>query len=375
MQEKILLIGSAGSVGHDMMYLIASMTSNIGVVGADIDVDKGQREVEESLHIAHNLGNYPDLSFKKIDLFDVDGTSNLLREVRPTVVCNLASLGSWWVTRLLPLEVYKKICPIGPWLPNHLTLAHKLMQAIKKSGIETKVVNGAYPDLTNVVLSRIGLAPTYGGGNMDLGVSRIKRIVAREIGVPARSVQVYGVGHHGTYYTAVMDGPYWLKIVVDGKDVTDRFPNEMITRIYQQAGYGAMSSFKGPLVDQMRTASSFLKHVLALYYDTGEVHSCVAGPNGLSGGYPTRLDARGANVVLKGISPERAIEINEAGGRIDGIDRVKDNGTVIYIEENVKLMRETLGYECEELKVSEAEERARELNSMLKKLYERHDVG
>jgi len=370
----LLIIGSAGSVGHDMMYLIASMTSNIRAVGADINEEKGRREIEESLHVAHNLGNYPDLSFRKIDLFDISTTAELLKEIRPSVICNLASLGSWWVTRLLPADVYQKICPIGPWLPNHLTLAYKLMQAVKKAGIETKIVNGAYPDLTNVVLAKIGLAPVCGGGNMDLGCSRIRMIVAREMKVPFRSVSVFGVGHHGTYYTRGLDGPFWLRILVDGEDVSDRFPNERIAELYQAEGYAATTQYRGPLVDQMRTASSFLKHVLAIYHDTREIQTCVTGPNGLPGGYPARLGAEGAEVILPGITLKEAIEINEAGARFDGIERVKDDGTVVFLDENVKLMREAVGYECKELKVSETEERAKELNIKLKKLYEKYNI-
>lgn len=372
--DSIMVIGAAGSVGHDMLYLMASMGLPMKVIGADVDEEKGRYEVEEALHLAHNLGRFPDISFQKIDLFDVEGTAEALKEHRPAVICNLASLGSWWVTRLLPPEVYKKIAPIGPWLPNHLTLAHKLMLAVKRSGIEAHVVNGAYPDATNVVLSKLGLGPTCGGGNMDLGMGRVRRIIAREMGVPYRSVQLYGVGHHGAYYTARMRGPYWVKVVVDGVDVTGEWPNERITRLYLEAGYGALTQFKSALVDQMRTASSFLKHVLAIYYDTGETHTCVTGVAGLPGGYPTRLSRRGAEVVLPGISLEEAVRINEEGARIDGIERIKDDGTVVFCEENVKNMREVVGYECEELKPGESEERARELNRLLRKLYEKYHV-
>ncbi|MBD3172429.1 NAD-dependent epimerase/dehydratase family protein [Candidatus Bathyarchaeota archaeon] len=374
MLDSILIIGSAGSVGHDMVYQIASMGLPIKVIGADVDEEKGKHEIEEALHTAHNFGFYPNLSFEKIDLFDIDGTSEFLKEHNPKVICNLASLGSWWITRLLPPEDYKKVGPVGPWLPNHLTLAHKLMLAVKKSGIDTNVVNGAFPDATNVVLSKLGLEPTCGGGNMDLGLGRVKRVIAREMNVPFRSVQLYGVGHHGAYYTARMSGPYYVKVIVDGKDVSDQWPNEKITKLYQEAGYGEVTQYKSALVDQMRTASSFLKHVLAIYHDTGEVHTCVTGVEGLPGGYPARLSRKGAEIVLPDISREEAIRINEEGGKIDGIEKIKDDGTVVFCEENVEYMREVVGYECTELKPSESEERARELNSLLKKLYDKYNV-
>ena len=374
MLDSILIIGSAGSVGHDMVYQIASMGLPIKVIGADVDEKKGKHEIEEALHTAHNFGFYPDLSFEKIDLFDIDGTSEFLKEHNPKVICNLASLGSWWITRLLPPDDYKKVGPVGPWLPNHLTLAHKLMQAVKKSGIDTSVVNGAFPDATNVVLSKLGLEPTCGGGNMDLGLGRVKRVIAREMNVPFRSVQLYGVGHHGAYYTARMSGPYYVKVIVDGEDVTDQWPNDKITKLYQEAGYGEVTQYKSALVDQMRTASSFLKHVLAIYNDTGEVHTCVTGVEGLPGGYPARLSRKGAEIVLPDISREEAIRINEEGGKIDGIEKIKDDGTVVFCEKNVEYMREVVGYECTELKPSESEERAKELNRLLKKLYDKYNV-
>ena len=42
MLESILIIGSAGSVGHDMMYLLAAMNRPIKVIGADINKEKGR---------------------------------------------------------------------------------------------------------------------------------------------------------------------------------------------------------------------------------------------------------------------------------------------------------------------------------------------
>ena len=372
--DSIMIIGSAGSVGHDMMYQIASMGLPIKVIGADVDEEKGSFEIEEALHTAHNFGFYPDLCFQKINLFDINETVELLKELQPAVICNLASLGSWWITRLLPMEEYEKIGPVGPWLPNHLTLAYKLMQAVKKSGIDTCVVNGAFPDATNVVLSKIGLEPVCGGGNMDLGLGRVKRVIARTMKVPFRAVQLYGVGHHGTYYTSRMSGPYYVKVIVEGEDVTDQWPSERITKLYQDAGYGVITQYKSALVDQMRTASSFLKHVLAIYYDTAEVHTCVTGVEGLPGGYPAQLSRKGAKVVLPGISREEAIHINEMGAKIDGIEKIKDDGKVVFCEKNVENMREVVGYECTELKPSESEERAKELNKLLQKLYDKYNV-
>jgi hypothetical protein len=172
-----------------------------------------------------------------------------------------------------------------------------------------------------------------------------------------------------------MEGPSWYKITAAGEDVSAKFPSKTVASLYAKYGYANMPSFPGPLVDQMKTASSFLKKVLAIYYDKHELIQSVPAPNGLPGAYPCILDAEGAKVTLPGISLEEAIKINEEGGKIDGIERVKPDGTVVYVEKNFKLMKEVVGYECKELKPNEHEERAKELDSKLKKLYEKYNVG
>jgi hypothetical protein len=46
----------------------------------------------------------------------------------------------------------------------------------------------------------------------------------------------------------------------------------------------------------------------------------------------------------------------------------------VFCEKNVEYMREVVGYECEELRPSESEERAQELSRLLKRLYVKYKV-
>lgn len=140
-----------------------------------------------------------------------------------------------------------------------------------------------------------------------------------------------------------------------------------ITKHYREAGYGAVPQLHSNLVDQMRTASSFLKHILAIIHDTAKVHTCVTGVQGLLGGYPARLSRAGAEVVLPDITLEEAIEINKQGAKLDGIEEIKNDGTVVYCMGNVENMRKVLGYECIMLKPGESHERAQELDQLLRK--------
>jgi NAD(P)-dependent dehydrogenase (short-subunit alcohol dehydrogenase family) len=374
--ETLMVTGAAGSVGHDILYYL-SMTNGVKeIIAADVAEEQCRSQIKEIVVSANFLGYYPHISFRKLDLFDEDATAQAINEIAPKVICHCATLGSWWITRLLPPEEYKKVSPLGPWLPNHLTLALNLMRAVKKSGTNARVVNAAFPDLSNVVLAKLSLTPVCGGGNMDFLCGFVRYVVSRNLKVPANDVFVYGVGHHGAYYTARMGEPYYLKILTRGEDVTDKFPHDKLRDLCYAEGFFDRPQLKAPLANQFRVAASFLRNTLAIYFNTRELRMCVPGPNGLPGGYPCRLGQEGAEVVLPDdLTLEDAIEINEKGARFDGIEAVKDDGTVVYLDENVRNMEDVLGYQCKELRISEVDQRAKELNAKLKKCYEKHAIG
>jgi len=370
-----MITGAAGSVGHDIIQYL-SVTHGVGkIVGADIDERTCQSVVKDAVMSANFLGFHPDLSATKINLFDVDETSNLLAQIKPDVICHCASLGSWWITRLLPPEIYKKVSPLGPWIPNHLTLVLNLMRAIGKTSIDTKVINACFPDLSNVALAKLGLAPVCGGGNMDLLCNNIRYVVSKELKVSVNNIFVSGIGHHGAYYTARMGEPFFVKILIGDKDVTEKFPHDRLRDLCYAEGFFDRPQLKGPLANQWRVAASFLRNALAIYFNTGELRMSVPGPNGLPGAYPCRLSSKGAEVMLPdGFTLQDAIRINQDGARFDGIEEVKHDGTIVFLDENVRNMEEVLGYQCKELKISELEERARELNAKLNKCYEKSGV-
>ena len=95
---------------------------------------------------------------------------------------------------------------------------------------------------------------------MDLGISRLKRLVARAEGASYESVTIYGVGHHGTFYTKRFDGPFWVKVLVDGEDATGRYPNEKLRDMYSKAGYAASVQYAGALGRQLRNEGVRIGH-------------------------------------------------------------------------------------------------------------------
>ena len=87
----------------------------------------------------------------------------------------------------------------------------------------------------------------------------------------------------------------------------------------------------------------------------------------MPGGYPVRLSSKeGAKVVLPEglISREEAIRINEEAQKVDGIERIEDDGTVVHTEKAAIFMKETLGYDCSRVKIEDNEEKAKELGTL-----------
>jgi hypothetical protein len=364
-----------GELGYHILQNLAHTPNISKIIAADYSLN-AERKVNLVIYTAAIQGLYPDIEFRRIDLYDVKGTAEILKEEKPSVICNATVIQSWWVFHLFPEEIVMKLnsAGLGPQLPFHLTLTYKLMQAVKQSGIETRVINCSYSDVVNPVLAKVGLSPVCGGGNLDTYAQVIKKFVSKELRVPMRGISVYIYGHHGVL-SSFFDAPFLTKIYVYDKDVTSQFPPNKIRQIVQpfvKADMGAWSS----VPPQEDIASSFTRNLLAVYGNTYEF--CHAhGPSGLPGGYPVRLSyERGAEVLLpEGITLEEAIKVNEEGGRIgDGIEKIKDDGTVVFTEKAVKIYREILGYECEELKIEESEERARELRALFRKLGERYGL-
>jgi hypothetical protein len=374
MVGKVMLIG-IGELGYHILQNLAD-APNIGkIIVADYSLN-AEGKVNLVIYTAALRGLYPDIEFRRIDLYDVKGTAEILKEEKPDVICNATVIQSWWAYHLLPEEIAIKLnsAGLGPQLPFHLTLTYKLMKAIKQSGIETRVINCSYSDVVNPVLAKVGLAPVCGGGNVDTYAQVIRRFVSKEFGVPMRSIIIYIYGHHGLL-SSFFNAPFLAKIYVYDKDVTNRYPPDKIRKIVQpfaKADMGAWAS----VPPQEDIAASFTRNLLAVYGNTYEF--CYAhGPTGLPGGYPVRLSyEKGAEILLpEGITLEEAIRVNEESGRVgDGIEKIKDDGTVVFTEKAVKIYKEVLRYECEELKIEESEERAKELKTLFRKLGEKYGL-
>jgi hypothetical protein len=365
------MITGLGEIGAYCLEFLARTPGISSIIGADVNREAGLSKVNNAMQGAAQMGFYPRMEFVHLDLYDIDGTRELLVQKDPRVILNGSSLQPYWVITQLPKETFLKLkaAGYGPWLPLHLILTQKLMQAVKQSGIETHVVNAAFPDAVNPVLGKVGMAPTIGLGNMDNFIPGIQKIVGEKLGMARRDVKVWMVGHHYLreafrHFGNSAGAPYFCKIHVGNRDVTPEFDLEKLL-------LDAVNLVVG-MRNDAAVASSGVKNVLAILWDTQEItHS--PGPAGLEGAYPIRLGANGAEVYLpEGLTLERAIQINREGQRLEGIERIEDDGTVVFTENANGIMKSLLGYDCPRMALDECDQRAKELSTLYKKFAQKY---
>ncbi|MBI2846351.1 MAG: hypothetical protein HYX82_00560 [Chloroflexi bacterium] len=322
-------------------------------------------------------GHHKRFEFHKVDVNNVDGTAKALESLKPDVILSTLTLQAPRVIQQLLLPVPREIrdkmtpgvSPLGTQLPLNLVLISKLMKAVRQSGIAAHVVNVSFPDAVNPILWAKGMGPTVGAGNDEHLAYEMKRRVSERENVPISEVRIYLVGSYALISFGPKAGvPFFLKVFVRENDVTSKYNAESLiedalkTRWFQRGIRPQLYSNIG---------ASAAKNVMAILNDTHEF-TYTAAPNGLHGSYPTRLSAKGAEIVLpKGLSLEEAASIGRKSLRWYGIEKVKDDGTVVYTDETYSRMKEMLGYECKELGFDEAEQRAKELAALYRRFVER----
>ncbi|MCX5908417.1 MAG: hypothetical protein NTY64_14840, partial [Deltaproteobacteria bacterium] len=301
MAPKTIMIIGLGDLGGCVLEFLARTPNMPRIVTADINEDWGNRKTNSAIIGAAQFGFYPEIEFVKLDAFNMDQTEKVLREVQPDLIYSAMALQSWWVITQLPQEAYKAIdeARYAPWYPMHFVPTYKLMQAVKKSGIKTHVVNAAFPDVVNPSLEKIGLSPTVGIGNIDNIIPSLRLVASRMLKVPLRSVAVYMVApHYVSYYLGrygnAGGAPYYLKVMVDDKDVTSRLNKDEFL-----ANLIPLAKRPGSIQAHPVVASSVCKIMMGILFDTKELGHA-PGPNGLPGGYPIRLTRQGVEVFLPG---------------------------------------------------------------------------
>lgn len=369
--EKVLMVG-VGDVGSHILEFIARDDSQMEWIVGDIDEERAKLACNNAEIGAAHHGKHPAFRPIKVDLLNIEETANFIQNEKPTVVINCTVLHTWHLIRQLPEDLYTKISSagLGAWLPCQLTLGMNLAKAIKESGESPYYINTSLSCLTNPVMGKIGLAPTIGIGNVDLIAPAVVTYVSQQMGIHRSKIDLRLVCHHQHWVYPREAGyqpgaPYFLKIMIDGEDVTKDFDTDKVM-------YDSVKLYPEGISFTTVSASSTIKNVKAMIFDEGlQTHS--PGPNGLPGGYPVKLNANGAEVTLpEEITLEEAIRMNEESGKLDSIEEIQDDGTVVFTDYAYEIMKETLGFNCRSFKPSESKELAFEQMARFKELAEKY---
>jgi hypothetical protein len=241
------------------------------------------------------------------------------------------------------------------------------MQAVKKSGIQTQVANSAVPDIVNPALSKIGLCPTIGTGNIENIAYALRLVAAKMFGVSMRSVTLYLVAPVNFSYHVSRFGhdggvPYYLKLIIDHVDVTPKIDRRKFFANILRTGRRPVGMQAYPIA-----AASACKIILGILFDTKEL--CHApGPNGLPGGYPVKVSANRVEIFLpEDLTLDEAIRINKEGVTFDGIESIEEDGTVVLTDKVASQVKKLLNFDCKTYKVQDCEAQAEQLREIFKK--------
>jgi hypothetical protein len=373
------MIVGCGELGGILLEYLCRIPEIGPIVVADINEAAVMRKVNSAIHGASFLGLYPEIASKTINLLERDKAAALLAEVNPSVIFNGTTLQSWWVVNEIPQELnvrlYRPRVGLGGWVPMHLALTAKLMEAVQTAGIDTHVVNSSFPDVTNVALDKLGMAPTVGIGNASLLIPYIKKAAAAILGLPRRNIQVSFIGHHYHCYNWARSGtgvevPHYLRIYDGDQDITDEL-GDMKEFVSKLPAYGGRPGGRG---GQYLVASSCLRNVLDIYFDTNAI-GMAPGPLGLEGGYPVRLSRKGAELKLPaGMSVKEARGLMLEAQQFDGIQRIEDNGDVRLTDEVAAMYKEEFRIDWSIVTVRDSLEQAGELRRKFIEFLERNGV-
>ncbi|WP_257347462.1 saccharopine dehydrogenase NADP-binding domain-containing protein [Pseudalkalibacillus decolorationis] len=362
--SKVMLVG-LGEVGTHILEFLVRDPKCPELIVCDFNREISEKRVNNALFGAAVHRLYPKVTFERVDLSEVDRTAEIISKYKPEVVINCAVMQTWHVIRKLPKEQYERLssATLGAWLPCQLGLSYKLMRAIKKAEIDTHVINTSLSCLTNPVLAEVGLAPTIGIGNVELIEPSLRINVARKLDVPVDLIKIHLVAHHLWWVypreSGYKKGPYFLKITVNDRDVTSQF-------ITDELMWNSIKLYPSGTDFTTVSASSTIKNMYALLNPT-PIFTHSPSPNGLPGGYPIILSNKGAELALpEGITEEEAIKINEESAKLDGIERVDSDGTVVYTDYAHKILKEMIGFDRKSFKPEESYEIALEMMAKYK---------
>lgn len=338
MERATVLVAGLGDLGIRVATILARSKEIGQLVVAGRHPEIGRSVADQARLVAAVSGGAREVDFQPVDLEDRDQTAALVRRVNPDVLVISASRITWWRPMTVNPEGAVQLAglPYGIWLPVHVALIRRIMEAVHLAGTVTLVVSLPFPDAVGPSLAPLGLAPHAGAGNVAEVAVKLGVLAAQRYKVARELVRVRLVMHHAAQRLAFASfaslggrsgpegEPPWLATIeVAGHQI----PQDEVTTMFN-APYGLMEG----RANQELTAAAAAELVSALLGNEARLLH-VPAPGGLPGGYPVLVSQDGISLDLPtGTSIGTAVEVNEAAARWDGIERIEADGTIVFTD-------------------------------------------
>ena len=299
--------------------------------------------------------------FVVADCTDQSTVEALLADSNPDVIVQCASLMSPWALGGHTDEVARAIAAAGLaiMLPMQLPVIRTVMSAVRATGFAGSVANLSFPDVTNVILDRLGLAPTIGLGNVTMQLLRVRGALRAELAPDAELPLVRVIGHHNQVYPVMRAEP-----PDDPADRVRVFLGEKGERADHLAYLG--HPYAAGIVYNQVTAAACVRVVEALLPGAGKTRISAPAPFGLPGGYPVVIDDGTITLDLPpGQDLDEVSAWQSSIGRNDGVYSIAADGTVTFADRARDAVAEVAPWLTDPLHPDEALERAARIRELL----------
>jgi hypothetical protein len=343
MGGRILIIG-VGNAGLKIADGLARSGKVDELILADISPEGGP-DIAGMLDSCYDC----EVKFIELDGLQQKKVEKLLRNEKPNLIVQSASLTSPWAMHGRTDKVAMALSQAGlaVQLPAQLPILTNVMKAVREIDFNGPVANLSFPDVNHAVLDRFGLAPTIGLGNVSISHLRVRAAVRKNLmheGVSADSFPLIRlIGHHNQVYN-VMEA------------ATPDNPGESIRVYLGEEGRRADElAYQGypitPGIDfNIITAAAALPAILALLPGAEPLRFSAPAPKALPGGYPVVIsDGSVALDLPENVDLQEAVDFQWQLASNDGVEKVTEEGTILFTEKAKRAVKSIDPYLCEPL--------------------------
>lgn len=246
------------------------------------------------------FGTAARFSTEVLPSFSDDGLGDLLHRTQPALILQTASLQTASVLRSAQSRWSRLIAEGGLSVtaPIQAAISIRVGRAAARSGCKSHFVNACFPDVTNQILTGLGIPVLCGVGNVgSLSAAMAGDANARETG----RIKVLAHYQHLAIWRKTpgeRSGPA-PRVWIDDVEVADVFNRFRTVMLSPQIAFELTGATNAPMLVSLATGGAWEGHA--------------PGVHGRAGGYPVRFESGGTMTLAlpAGLSEAEAVAWNE----------------------------------------------------------------